>query len=146
MEAGTAFQMFQFNYFTTLNSLCAIGSYQLSSDQTSVVSIPDLSLVEVPASGGYQVRREITDGNVYDYTFFIHVIPTYSDGSGTTASFGPFQIQKFPYCTVGSSTDVVPVTTYPNLVYGAGAGTGFTDVSDQNFMNVIEPSCLLQSC
>ena len=142
MGAGTAFQMFEFDYFTTLNSLCSIDSYQLSSDQTSVVPVTDLTLVEVPASGGYQVRREITDGNVYDYTFFIHVIPTDSDGSGTTASFGPFQIQKFPYCTVGSSIDVVPVTTYPNLVYDLGEGSGFTDVSDQNFMSVIEPSCL----
>ena len=146
MGAGTAFQMFEFDYFTTLNSLCSIDSYQLSSDQTSVVPIPDLTLVEVPSSGGYQVRRQITDGNVYDYTFYIHVLPTDNDGTGTTAIFGPFQIQKFPYCTVGSSIDVVPVTTYPNLIYDLGEGSGFTDVSDQNFMSVIEPSCLLQSC
>jgi hypothetical protein len=107
------------------------------------VAIPDLVLVDDPSSGGYQVRREITDGNVYDYDFYIHVLPTGNDESGTTASFGPFQIEKFPYCTV---SDVVPVTAYPDINHDLGDGSGFTDMSDQNFMNVIEPACFFQSC
>jgi hypothetical protein len=90
--------MFQFNYFTTNNPDCSIDSYQLSSDPTTVVPIPDLSLVDT--GSGYEVRRDITDGNVYDYSFHVHV-----DGYGATTSFGPFYLNKFPYCT---SSDVIP--------------------------------------
>jgi hypothetical protein len=90
--------------------------------------------VDTPGSGGYNVRREITDGNVYDYTFFIHVTPASSDGAGTTASFGPFELKKFPYCT---NADVSPNHLYPNLSFEVGQDTGFTDVADQSFMSAI---------
>ena len=82
----SAFQIFQFNYFTTDNPECSIETYQLSSDPTAIVPIADLLLVD--NGSGYEVRREITDGNVYDDSFYVHV-----DGSGATTSFGPFLLQ-----------------------------------------------------
>lgn len=78
--------MFQFNYFTVYNSDCNIETYQLSSDPTAIVPITDLSLVDT--GNLYEVRRDISDGNVYDYSFYVHV-----HGSGATTSFGPFLLE-----------------------------------------------------
>jgi hypothetical protein len=98
--------VFSFPYFTTSDPVCTIESYQLSSDLTTVVSIPELSLVDT--GNGMEVRREITDGNVYDHTFYIHV-----DGLGISSnSFGPFYLNKFPYCI---SSDVIHDLAKPDL-------------------------------
>ena len=128
--------MFQFNYFTTDNPDCSIDTYQLSSDPTAIVPISDSESL-VDTGSGYEVRREITDGNVYDYNFYVHV-----HGSGATTSFGPFLLEKFPYCT---SSDITPVH-YLNLFFEPLQYPSFTDVSDQNFMSTASPSCLLQTC
>jgi hypothetical protein len=56
------------------------------------------------------VRRDITDGKVYDYSFYVHL-----HGSGATTSFGPFLLDQFPYCV---SSDITPAN-YPNLFFEA---------------------------
>ena len=83
----------------------------------------------------YNVYRLIDDGMVYDYTFYIFLSPTASNSQSTV--IGPYQILKIPYCEIN---DVTPTTTYPDLNFEAGSGSGFTDVSDQNFMSAIS-SC-----
>ena len=92
---GSSFQMFIFPYFTSVNSLCAIASYQISSDPNSVISIADLFLEDTGAE--YKVKREITDGNVYDYTFYLHVTPT-DEKNNIAKSFGPYTLLAISYC------------------------------------------------
>jgi hypothetical protein len=40
------------------------------------------------------VWREIIDDVLQDHIFYIHAKPTGNDGSGSTASFGPFVLQS----------------------------------------------------
>jgi hypothetical protein len=106
-----------------MNSLCSIVSYQISSEANSIVAISGLVLEDTGIE--YKVKREITDGNVYDYTFYLHVTPT-DEKDGNAKTFGPFHLLTSLYCT---SSDVTGIQTYPDLNFEAGSGSGFQNVA-----------------
>jgi hypothetical protein len=68
VSTGSAiYQVFEIPYFSNINPGC---SYVISASTSPSVDLPHASLEVVdngPTLNSHYVRREVTDGNLYDY-------------------------------------------------------------------------------
>ena len=68
----------------------------MSSDAASVVAVADLTLTSSPTDG-VSIDREVTDGFLYSYNFYLHVKTTGGSYAASKVT-SPLSLTPFAFC------------------------------------------------